>query len=481
MRILFHIRPDFASGGITEDALTLLESFSNLSNVELTSLIVEPAYEVLGAHKKRSLKGRCLSLIKFVVRKVLPSFCRVYVRRALVGLHTLMSRCKHDISHVESHPLIQVEEVDKQCYFERFNGKVGKVHLHRLMQRPALLVNRHLGGYGLPMEAVGFDFLFFPFFIDPSALCTDTPILMRLHDISFVTSAKHEGKGAKELKAALDGTIAHPNVLFVCNSPYTIQQLENYAPQVKGRTLLVPCQVPRYFTESNTKQALVRHLAAHVSTRHLKKGSIAEVQARLKQLDRYIFVVGGEHARKNYETLLEGWLAYRKSCPQDQIPIVWVGYACNEYTGSFIKDAMPYINSGDIIHLEKVPRQWLNQLFMQATVFVVASHDEGFSMPPVEAQQFGCPVIASDIQVHRWVLGKGARFFDGKKPQQLRNQLIELLSSEAKDMKDNLIALGKKNATRFYKEEVDKQLDTMLEHLMPNTTQNTLAEEVVFS
>jgi glycosyltransferase involved in cell wall biosynthesis len=62
--------------------------------------------------------------------------------------------------------------------------------------------------------------------------------------------------------------------------------------------------------------------------------------------------------------------------------------------------------------LGRVSDEELEGLYLGATAFVFPTHFEGFGLPPLEALAHGCPVIASDIQAMREVLGKnGATYF----------------------------------------------------------------------
>jgi glycosyltransferase involved in cell wall biosynthesis len=60
--------------------------------------------------------------------------------------------------------------------------------------------------------------------------------------------------------------------------------------------------------------------------------------------------------------------------------------------------------------LGAVSDERLRDLFQRADVFVHLSEAEGFGLPPLEAMACGARVIASDIPVHREVLGDAARY-----------------------------------------------------------------------
>lgn len=67
---------------------------------------------------------------------------------------------------------------------------------------------------------------------------------------------------------------------------------------------------------------------------------------------------------------------------------------------------------------------WMNQ----AAVYVTCSRTEGFGIPLVEAMAAGCPVVATDIPVHREVAGDAALYFPEGDAQQLADLLAGLLA-----------------------------------------------------
>ena len=62
----------------------------------------------------------------------------------------------------------------------------------------------------------------------------------------------------------------------------------------------------------------------------------------------------------------------------------------------------------DLMFLERIPGSDLSKLLKKALVCVVPSFAEGFSIPIAEAVLRGTPVVASDIPVHRELLGEGS-------------------------------------------------------------------------
>jgi len=65
-------------------------------------------------------------------------------------------------------------------------------------------------------------------------------------------------------------------------------------------------------------------------------------------------------------------------------------------------------------------------LYQGAKAFVTASRDEGFNIPPLEAMASGCPVLCSDIPVHRELFDGAALFFPAESSEALAQGLLRL-------------------------------------------------------
>lgn len=65
----------------------------------------------------------------------------------------------------------------------------------------------------------------------------------------------------------------------------------------------------------------------------------------------------------------------------------------------------------------------VTRLFSTATALAIPSFAEGFSLPTLEAMGAGIPVVLSDIEVHRYVAGDAALYFDPRDDAALARQL----------------------------------------------------------
>ncbi len=89
----------------------------------------------------------------------------------------------------------------------------------------------------------------------------------------------------------------------------------------------------------------------------------------------------------------------------------------------------------------------LSLLREEATLAVVTSRLEGFSMVPLECQAAGLPVVVSDLPAHREVLGTAARFAPAGDVRAFTAQIEGLLRDEG--LRAQSAAVGRQSAARW--------------------------------
>lgn len=92
-------------------------------------------------------------------------------------------------------------------------------------------------------------------------------------------------------------------------------------------------------------------------------------------------------------------------------------------------------------------RQTLNQAYNRATALVTCSRAEGFGIPLVEAMAHGCPIIASDIPIHREVAGDAALYFPLENSHALADQIKQLITD--KELRQSLASKGLARSKAF--------------------------------
>ncbi len=101
----------------------------------------------------------------------------------------------------------------------------------------------------------------------------------------------------------------------------------------------------------------------------------------------YFLVFGSQAPHKNVSTVLKAAAAYENR----DIPLVIAGGS----NGRIFQNTDAGDSDG-IIRLGRLSDEALVSLYRQATALLFPSLTEGFGIPPLEAMQLGCPVVASD-------------------------------------------------------------------------------------
>ena len=94
-----------------------------------------------------------------------------------------------------------------------------------------------------------------------------------------------------------------------------------------------------------------------------------------------------------------------------------------------------------------LPEEALIELYKKTDVLLFPSIYEGFGLPILEAQAYGCVVITSDVSPMKDVAGKGAILVNPMSVLEIRQALIELNDNE--EFKKELIEEGLKNIQNY--------------------------------
>lgn len=113
----------------------------------------------------------------------------------------------------------------------------------------------------------------------------------------------------------------------------------------------------------------------------------------------YVLAVGGQDPRKNAARIVRSFIAFKEKNKTDDLILVVSG--CREN-----KDV------GVVLYRSYIDGEDLPQLYSNAEWFVFTSQYEGFGLPPLEAMQCGCPVIASNNSSIPEVVGGAGLMID---------------------------------------------------------------------
>ncbi len=120
--------------------------------------------------------------------------------------------------------------------------------------------------------------------------------------------------------------------------------------------------------------------------------------------------------------------AYQEIKPDKKLVVVGSCFHTQDYQKELEQMAAEDPN---ILFLGNQSGRALQELFANAWLFVNPSEQEGLPLSVLEASGFGLPLLLSDIQVHRKMLGGLPYFFKNKDADDLKKQLKYLLSQRA--------------------------------------------------
>lgn len=138
-------------------------------------------------------------------------------------------------------------------------------------------------------------------------------------------------------------------------------------------------------------------------------------------IEPYVLYVGNAYPHKNLEVLLEA----AELLPAKHF--VLVGKA--DFFYQRLKRKADARGLSNVIFADYVTDQELGSLYHGAASYVFPSLYEGFGLPPLEAMQYGTPVLAAETSSLPEVLGNAALYFDPRDAEALVG-LIRRIESE---------------------------------------------------
>jgi len=177
----------------------------------------------------------------------------------------------------------------------------------------------------------------------------------------------------------------------------------------------------------------------------VKSDIINAVKDKYRITQPYIFFIGVWRNHKNIEGLIRAFeiLKEKYALPHQ---LVLGGREDLHYTK--VRDQIEKSKfKNDIITTGFVSEEDLPALYTGADLFCLPSFIEGFGLIAVEAQTCGTPVVSTSTSSMPEVLGDSALYFDPHSEEQMAEQIKKVLSEI--DLRAQLIAKGKENASRF--------------------------------
>ncbi|MGP5247006.1 glycosyltransferase family 4 protein [Corynebacterium flavescens] len=161
--------------------------------------------------------------------------------------------------------------------------------------------------------------------------------------------------------------------------------------------------------------------------------------------EEFFLVVSSLNKHKNIAALVDAFAEYAQESGS-KTKLLLVGGSSSAFSkvdgkklGSDFEDCFQSIG--------RVTDNELVWLYKQAKAFVFPSLQEGFGIPPLEAQSLGCPVVASSIPALQETLEESALYFDPSCKTSMKRALAKIDSTES--LRVRLIAAGMSNVNRY--------------------------------
>ena len=161
-------------------------------------------------------------------------------------------------------------------------------------------------------------------------------------------------------------------------------------------------------------------------------------------IENYFLFVGNVYPHKNVEKMIK---AFNTLSQKVDIKLVFAGK--DDFFYKRLRKKMRKMEEKGLVHfIFDATDKKLASLYKNAIALIRPSLMEGFSLPPLEAMENNCLVVASDISVHREIFGDNIIYFDPTNVYDIVSKMQEVLSLP-KDKKEKMQKSAKLRAQEF--------------------------------
>ncbi|MDE2589538.1 MAG: glycosyltransferase family 4 protein [Patescibacteria group bacterium] len=188
--------------------------------------------------------------------------------------------------------------------------------------------------------------------------------------------------------------------------------------------------------------------------------SFDELQKKFALPKKYILFVGTIQPRKNIGRLIDGFAAVAKK--HKDVDLVIVGKKGWMYEPILAEPAKMGIENR-VHFLDFVNDAELAGLYTNAICYCLPSLYEGFGLPILEAMQYECPVIASNVSSLPEAGGDACLYVDPERPTDIAQKIVELIEKPA--LRKKLKEKGLEHIKKFSWTKAAAQTLVVLEEL----------------
>lgn len=236
-----------------------------------------------------------------------------------------------------------------------------------------------------------------PNFLKP-LLFSSKKSIITIHDLAFIDQPSFESKiYGKYLKFFLNLTI-NKKLEYTVVSKFTRDRLIYNFPKI------------------NPKKISIAYCALDEKNKYNYREIITNIE-----FEEYFCFVGTTNRRKNLKIVIEALFLLKKENIYKNFVVVGGKGDCHDEIKKLIEK---YSLENQVKFMGYISEEEKQYIILKSKCFVFPSFYEGFGIPLVEAMGLNVPIIASDIQVTREVMGKNkATYFNPNNPIELKNIL----------------------------------------------------------
>jgi glycosyltransferase involved in cell wall biosynthesis len=296
-----------------------------------------------------------------------------------------------------------------------------------------------------------------PFMVSP-----ETRIVVRYHDsIPLLLPHMVDSQENKRFFWRLRASIRN-GAFFACTSEPVRQELVRLFPETESTSTVVPDMVAdSYYKEEPQPNAV----STILQSRRCPETAPERPASRLPKVikDPFLFSVSTLESRKN-RLLLQAWAhaCARLECKPMLVLVANLGWRHHED----IMEVKALVKAGRVAHLTRVPISEMRLLYSAAHAVVCPSRSERFDLSGIEAMLCDTPVLASDIDVHRWVYGDAAVYFKSYDVGHCADQIVRALSTpKDSDYLADLRHRGRQRAALYTRETIGPKWTELFQRL----------------
>ncbi|MDR0677567.1 MAG: glycosyltransferase family 4 protein [Holosporaceae bacterium] len=176
--------------------------------------------------------------------------------------------------------------------------------------------------------------------------------------------------------------------------------------------------------------------------------------------EKYIFVLSESNPRKNFPHIIKSFVKYIEDCGDKRTNLVIGGKKLLQYDYSEGIEELLRQYEDRIIITGHISDDDLSTLYTNASLFLYPSLYEGFGLPPLEAMNYGVPVIVANNSSLPEVCGDAALYVSGFSVAETAATIEKILSDSL--LSSILKEKGQKRAAMF---SFDKMVEEIMTHL----------------